>query len=455
MDFIIGNPPFLGGKRLRAELRDSYVDELFEVYKDRVPPEADLVTYWFEKARAMIEARKARRAGLLATQAIRAGANLKVLQRIQESGGMFMAWSDRPWILDGAAVRVSLIGFDDGFQAVRTLDGESVPNIHANLSGDVDTTSAHRLTENAGLCFMGTTKVGAFDLAPELAQRMLAAPLNPNRRPNSDVVKPWANAYDITHRPRGKYIIDFGARMNESEAALYEQPFEHVHQHVLPEREKNNRAAYRTKWWLHAEPRPEFREAAAGKCRIIATPRVAKHRVFTWLGANVLPDSRLYVLTRDDDYFFGVLSSRPHEVWALAQCSWHGVGNDPTYNNTTCFETFPFPWPPRSEPKDSPLVEAIAEAARELVAKRDVWLNPPGASPEELKKRTLTNLYNARPAWLADAHRKLDEAVFAAYGWPATLTDAEVLEHLLSLNHARANAQESRSKDRNGAEEGS
>jgi hypothetical protein len=121
-----------------------------------------------------------------------------------------------------------------------------------------------------------------------------------------------------------------------------------------------------------------------------------------------------------------------------------GVGNDPSYNSGTTFETFPFPWLPGSEPKDSPLLEAIAEAARDLAAKRDVWLNPPGASPDDLKKRTLTNLYNARPAWLADAHRKLDEAVFAAYGWTAALPDAEILERLLALNHERAATQEKR-----------
>ena len=114
------------------------------------------------------------------------------------------------------------------------------------------------------------------------------------------------------------------------------------------------------------------------------------------------------------------------------------MGNDCTYVSNTCFETFPFPWPPGHEPKDNPLVEAIATAARELVEKRDAWLNPPDAPPEELSKRTLTNLYNARPTWLVELHRKLDEAVFAAYGWPATLTDAELLERLLALNHARA-----------------
>jgi type II restriction/modification system DNA methylase subunit YeeA len=441
-EFIIGNPPFLGGKRLRTELGDSYVDELFHVYAGRVPQEADLVTYWFEKARALVETHKVKRVGLLATQSIRAGANLKVLQRIAESGGIFMAWSDKAWILDGAAVRVSIVGFDNGTDSQRHLDGAPTSKINANLTSELNVADARKLAENRALCFMGTTKVGAFDLTPEIAKPMLSAPLNPNGRPNSEVVRPWVNGMDITGRPRGKFIIDFGVSRSEADAALFEMPFGYAHQNVYPERKENNRESYRAKWWIHAEPRPDMREHLSALPRFIVTPRVAKHRPFVWVSAEVLADSRLYVFARQDDYFFGVLHSRLHEVWSLANCSWHGVGNDPTYVSGTCFETFPFPWPPGDEPKGSPLVEAIAEAARELVEKRDAWLNPPDASADELKRRTLTNLYNARPSWLAEAHRKLDAAVFAAYGWPVTWTDAELLERLLALNHQRATLQE-------------
>jgi type II restriction/modification system DNA methylase subunit YeeA len=163
------------------------------------------------------------------------------------------------------------------------------------------------------------------------------------------------------------------------------------------------------------------------------------------LGWDVVPDTRLYVFAREDDYFFGLLHSRIHEVWSLATSSRHGVGNDPTYNNTTCFETFPFPWPPGQEPPDSPLVQAIAQAAKELVEKREAWLNPPGASEAELKKRTLTNLYNQRPTWLALAHQKLDRAVLAAYqatdseqAWPHDISDEQILAQLLNLNLRRA-----------------
>ena len=115
-----------------------------------------------------------------------------------------------------------------------------------------------------------------------------------------------------------------------------------------------------------------------------------------------------------------------------------GVGNDPSYSSSRTFETLPFPWPPSKEPKNDPRVKAIAAAARDLVQLRDNWLNPPKASEAEWKKRTLTNLYNERPTWLDNAHRKLDAAVFDAYGWPHDLSDEEILSKLLALNVERA-----------------
>jgi hypothetical protein len=232
------------------------------------------------------------------------------------------------------------------------------------------------------------------------------------------------------------FIIDFGTEMSEADAALYEAPFEYLLEHVYRERQQNNREGYRLKWWIHGEPRPDMRRALTPLCRCIITPRVSKFRLFSWLSTKTLPDSATFVFAREDDYFLGVLHSRVHEVWGLHLGT--ALEDRPRYTPTTTFEKFPLPWPPGGEPEDSPLLGAIAEAARELVAKRDDWLNPPDASAEELSARTLTNLYNARPTWLADAHRKLDEAVFAAYGWPATLTDAELLERLLKLNHERA-----------------
>ena len=434
-DIIIGNPPFLGNKRMLSELGDQYVGQLRALYSGRVPGGADLVCYWFERARGLIADGQVQRAGLLATQAIRGGANRRVLERIKGTGDIFMAWRDRKWVLDGAAVRVSMVGFDGGAEEAYTLDGEPVKTINANLTSALDLTRAQRLSENRDICFQGPVKVGAFDIDAEVAARLLASP-NPHGRSNSEVVRPFLNAWDITRRSRNMYIIDFGA-MSLEEVSLFEQPFEYVRRHVKPERDKNRRARRREFWWQHGETVPGLRDAATSLERYVATPRVAKHRLFVWVPARTLPDSRLYVFAREDDYFFGVLHSRVHEVWALATSSRHGVGNDPTYNNTTCFETFPLPWPPGQEPADDPRVEAIAAAARELVALRERWLNPEGASERELKGRTLTNLYNARPTWLDLAHRRLDAAVLAAYGWPADVGGEALLERLLALNLGR------------------
>ena len=438
VEVIVGNPPFLGGKRLRTELEDAYVDDIFKLYRDRVPREADLVCYWFEKARAEVEAGRISRAGLLATNSIRGGANRQVLRRIHESGGIFFAESDRPWILNGAAVRVSMVGFDSGAESEKTLDGVPVQQINADLTGSLDLTEARPLSENMGMSFMGDTKGGPFDILSSLAHEMLVATGNPNGRPNSDVVLPWVNGLDITRRPRGMWIVDFGTTMNLEDAALYEVPFEHVNEHVKPMREGNNRKVYRDLWWIHMESRPAMRRALDGHSRFLATARVAKHRLFVWLEGTTLPDSQIIAFARDDDYFFGVLHSRVHELWSLRMGTWMGVGNDLRYTPTTCFETFPLPWPPGTEPEDDPRVEMIAEAARRLDELRRNWLDPEGATEADLKKRTLTNLYNERPTWLRNAHARLDAAVFAAYSWSPDLSDEEVLKTLLALNLKRS-----------------
>jgi type II restriction/modification system DNA methylase subunit YeeA len=356
VDCIIGNPPFLGDKKMRGELGDVYVDELRQLYSGRVPGGADLVTFWFERARAQIEAGKAKRAGLLATNSIRMVGNRPVLERILASGGIFMAWSDRPWILDGAAVRVSIVGFDDGSQKERALDGLPVTAIHADLTASANVASALPLPENAGLCFLGVAKGGPFDLTEEQACVMIAAPFNPNGRPNSDVVRRRVIGRDIVQQSQAGWLIDF-RDMTEADAALYELPFEYVAKHVKPLRDVNPRKAYKLNWWKHQENRPGMRRAIAGLQRCIVTPEISKYRIFVWIGTDVVPDHRLHVFAREDDYFFGVLQSRIHETWALRVGS--TLEDRPCYNSDTTFAPFPFPWPPGSEPKDSPLVEAI------------------------------------------------------------------------------------------------
>lgn len=428
VDFIVGNPPFLGGNRIRKELGGAYVDALFKVYKDRVPAFGDLCCYWFEKARAHIEKGGCKRAGLLATQGIRGGANREVLKRIKESGDIFWAVSDRDWILDGATVHVSIAAFDNGAEESRILDGQAVVTINPDLSSAADLTAARTLKENLNLCFMGPSAKAPFDIDGETARAMLAATGNPNKRPNSDVIRPVASGIDLTRGSRGCWTIDFGL-MPMEEAAQYEAPFEYVKRVVKPARE-TRRDDYRGCWWQYARPRPEMREALKGLARHIATPEVSKHRIFVWLSPEVLCNQQTLVFARADDYFFGVLHSRIHEVWALKQgTQLREKESGARYTPTTSFETFPFPKPTPAQES------AIADAARELVAKRDEWL-----AGQDSKPRHLTRLYNERPTWLDLAHRKLDAAVFAAYGWDAAMTDADLLAALLALNHERTAA---------------
>ena len=312
-----------------------------------------------------------------------------------------------------------------------------MPAINADLTSSADITSAARLPENAGLAFMGDTKGGAFDIPGDLARAGLALPANPNGRPNSDVVRPWVNGLDVTRRPRGMWIVDFGVDMPEHEAAFYEAPFEYVREHVKPERQASR--SKRQEWWIHERPRPEMRRALDGLTRFFVTPTVAKHRLFVWSDGTSTPDHQLIVFAREDDYFFGVLHSRAHEVWSLRMGT--SLEDRPRYTPTTCFETFPLPWPPGREPAGEARVEAAAAAARALDEARRRWLDPEGATPEQLKKRTLTALYNERPAWLVHLHAALDRAVWAAYGWeddPAATDDEAILARLLALNGERA-----------------
>jgi type II restriction/modification system DNA methylase subunit YeeA len=233
---------------------------------------------------------------------------------------------------------------------------------------------------------------------------------------------------------------------------------------IKPERDHNADRQRREQWWLLGRSGADWRAASSTLQRIIITPRVAKHRLFVWRPSSLLPDSAVVAVARDDDTSFGILHSRHHELWALGLCTWLGVGNDPRYTPTTTFETFPFPegLTPNiaaSQYANDPRAIVIADVARELNEKREAWLNPPewvdrvpevvpgypdrivpkdDEAAKKLKDRSLTKLYNERPAWLEHLHKRLDEAVAAAYGWPADLSDEEILERLFKLNQERA-----------------
>ncbi|MCA3003569.1 MAG: class I SAM-dependent DNA methyltransferase [Rhodocyclaceae bacterium] len=472
VDVIIGNPPFLGDKKMRAELGDAYTEDLRELYKHWVPGGADLVCYWFANAQHAIETGGSKRAGLVGTNSIRQSTNRPVLERIATNGEIHNAWSDEEWVNEGAAVRVSIVAFAKSHPS-KLLNGISVAGIYADLTSadsGIDLGKALTLDANTKVAFQGPVKVGSFDIPGQLAREWLAAP-NPHGRSNADVLHPWANGQDLTKRASDTWIIDFGSDAGVTEAALYQLPFEYAKASIKPQRDAQNDVSRKQKWWLHGRSGADMRSALQPLYRYIATSRVAKHRFFVWLPVAVFPDSRLYAIARDDDTSFGVLQSRIHELWSLANASMHGVGNDPTYNAKSCFENFPFPkgLTPNIKPEQytNPHAADIATAAKRLNELREAWLNPAewvGVIPEvvagypdriipkpefakAIKERTLTNLYNARQKgevqWLEDAHRTLDAAVAKAYGWDdytPEMPDEEILRRLLALNLERSKA---------------
>jgi type II restriction/modification system DNA methylase subunit YeeA len=467
-DVVVGNPPFLGNKKMIAELGESYTVALRKAWP-QVPGGADLVCYWFAGAWDRMVAGKLSRAGLVATNSIRGGANREVLKPIVEHGRIFEAWSDEGWTVDGAAVRVSLVAFDRANAETAVLDGEQVARISSDLSAErdgADLTSAAKLKTNRAAAFQGPVKVGPFDVEGSVARDWLQSPLNPNGKGNSDVVRPLLNGVDITRRPSDRWIVNF-SEMPEGEASLYERPFEFVRANVKPLRDANRDQQRRENWWRLGRSGRDLSDATSELRRAIFSPRVAKFRLFVWAPPQTVPDSAVVAVARDDDTTFGILHSRFHEIWSLRMGT--SLEDRPRYTPSTTFETFPFPMGltpdiPAADYADDPRAQAIAAAAERLNTLRENWLNPPDlvervpevvpgypdrilpkdeAAAQELKKRTLTNLYNARPAWLDHAHRALDEAVADAYGWgddyrAGTLTDDEILARLFRLNQERA-----------------
>ena len=249
---------------MRRELGDADADALPAVYADWVGGRPDLVCYWFAKAGRLVADGEVQRVGLVATNSIRDGTNRFVLDRILEQGTIFDAWSDEPWIVEGADVRVSLICFAGGDEGLTVrLDGEDCSRINADLTaGSLDFTRVASLRMNSGVAFQGDIKRGPFDIPGNLAREWLRLPANPNGRPNADVLKPWTNAMDLTRRSRGKWIVDFGEEMSEAEAALYEAPFTYVLEHVKPVRQRNREKSSRDFWFRHWNPRPAMWAAA-------------------------------------------------------------------------------------------------------------------------------------------------------------------------------------------------
>jgi len=452
-EFIVGNPPFLGDKKMRRELGSAYTERLRKTFEGRVTGSSDLVGFWFEKARAQLEAGKTKRVGLISTNSIRQKLNRGVLERIKQTGDIFLAWPDRPWIQDGAAVRVSVVCFDDGTEQLKRLrlfEGNetdmaerrtvetSALKIYTDLSTSSELSSAKSLPENLNKAFLGVAPAGDFDISKEDALAWIELP-NPTGVSNREIMKPYISGDDLVQKSSERWIIDF-AMMSVEEASQFSKPFSHLERQVKPFRQKNNAKTLSTYWWRLKRPVMPMRKALLPLTRYLATPRVAKYRVYVWLPKEALPSNSLTVIAADDDYTYGLLNSSIHTDWITALASSMGMGNDSQYTNHS-FETFPFPKP------SSEQEEAIARAARFLEQMRQFLKRSEGA------KLTLTGMYNELEAWrtkgggsekyagleqLSEAHRTLDAAVAAAYGWTWPLEKEEVLSRLLALNLERA-----------------
>jgi hypothetical protein len=341
---VIGNPPFLGDKKMRGELGDEYVTALRKTYQGRVPGGADLVCYWFEKARAAIEIQGLGAAGLVSTNSIRGGKNRFVLEAICKTTRIYTAWSDEEWVNDGAAVRVSLVAL--GWGECCYLNGKKVDQINADLTGGLhaadstDLTIANSLSENEGAALQGPTKGGSFDVSGQLAREWIRSGGNPNGLSNALVLKPWFNGESITGRRSDSWIIDF-AEMRYEDACLFAKPFDHVAKHVKPARDAQRMPSRKRNWWIYNASAPKVRDGIAQLPRYIVTPEVAKHRVFAWLPSGTAPDKNLIIFLRSDDTNFGILHSRFHEVWALRMGT--SLEDRPRYTSSTTVRTFPFP----------------------------------------------------------------------------------------------------------------
>jgi type II restriction/modification system DNA methylase subunit YeeA len=467
-EFIVGNPPFLGTKKMRKGLGDEYTELIRSLYADRLSPFSDLVCWWFEKARQHIISDKAKRAGLVATNSISGGKNRLVLDDIVRDLEIYNAHGDEPWVVEGAAVRVAIICVSRlGVEREQILDNRSVVGICSDLTVKLPSgrciSEARRLPEVENLAYQGVITRGPFDITGSVARVFLLRPTNPNGRSNNDVIFPILNGDDIVDRSRDSWVIDF-SRYSKKEASLYEYPYALIADTAFSFRKKARDKEAVATWWKLWRSRAELRQKISVLERYILTPRVSKHRLFVWANKLTVPDDATVAIARDDDISFGILHSCFHEAWSLRKGTWLGVGNDPRYTPTTTFETFPFPEGltpniPAKDYADDPRAIAIAKAAKRLDELRSAWLNPPDlidivpevvpgypdrilpkneTAAAELKKRTLTNLYNERPQWLADVHHDLDAAVAAAYGWPADISEEDALAKLLELNLKRA-----------------
>jgi hypothetical protein len=426
---IIGNPPYHGSQNLRSVLGDERVEWLREHFDCGVQ---DLAVYWFR--RAADQMRPGDRAGFVATNSVSQGrARQASLNYVVEHGGVITRAVSRQKWPGEAVVNVSLINWvDKPPTAPRRfeLDGREVLGISTRLvESKLPVEEYEPLSANLGRSFQGPIPAGSFYLDTTEAQALLV--LTDASYP--DVIRPYLIGDDITddpaQRPR-RWIIDFAMRALE-EATSYPRALGIVRSRVKPERDRNNREAYRRYWWRFAEPRPNMRRAISPLARYIAGNRIGKRFLFSWQTPDVCPSDLTVIFAFEDDYAMGILTSVVHQTWARTESSTLRV--DLRYTPTTCFETFPWPQP------DAEQRERIGALAAELVVARQAITVRESIG--------LTAFYNAvdEGAWqeVGALHKRLDEAALVAYGYPAALRE-DPLELKARLAELHADIQSGR-----------
>ena len=465
-DFIVGNPPFIGNKKMRDALGDGYTEAVRDAYAYKVRKDSDFVMYWWHKAAKAVRGKldewdkAAERFGLISTNTIRQIENRKQIKKQMEGSpplSLIFVIPDHPWVdsRDGSDVRIAMtVGAvtEQPGMVQEVLREEKTESLHWNveltehtgtiqpdLSSGPDVAGADPLESNQDLSFMGVIPVGkGFRLEPSEIRK-----LGYEFDSLPPVIRPYLNGKDVANNREKRYIIDFFGLEKEEARDKYSDLYQVVRDRVKPVRDENKRKAYRERWWIFAEPRPGMRKALEGLDRFAATVETSKHHHFVFLDQSILPDQKLRVIASDDAFHLGVLSSRFHKVWALAAGGRHV--DRPVYNNTQCFDPFPFP------AADASQKATIRDLGEQLDAHRKERLD----AHDDL---TMTALYNVLKkerrgedltddertiheqglvGVLKELHDELDAAVADAYGWDAGLPEEEILQNLVDLNAER------------------
>jgi hypothetical protein len=468
-DYIVGNPPFIGGKDLRGRLGDAYAAALWRAHP-KMGRSADFVMYWWDRAAELLTrpGTRLKRFGFVTTNSITQEFSRRVIARRLQGRppiGLVLAVPDHPWTKasrDAAAVRIAMTVVEAGLPAGRLhrvtaehdLDtdapqiafAEQVGRINADLSVGDDVSTAAPLTANAWLCSRGVSLHGAgFIVTPAQATFLSLG----QREGLERHIRPYRNGRDLTGRSRGVMAIDLLGLEEADVRRRFPEVYQHLLTTVRPERARNNRPSYRNAWWLFGEPRRELRPALAGLSRYIATVETAKHRVFQFLDAAILPDNMLVCVASDDPFHLGVLGARPSLLWADVQ---GGTLEDrPRYTKSQCFDPYPFPLAtPAQQRVIGALAEELDRTRKEVLAQhsdltltalynlRDKQRAGGVFSPPEQDQRA-----RGRVDLIAELHDRLDREVASAYGWSDDLPDGEIVAGLAELSADRRAAERS------------